>query len=156
MYDSLKQRSIEIFSISEERRLKKLLQEIALGDRRPSALLRQMQDLAGDRDGDALLKSLWLQRLPTQMQAILSTSSDTLNKLSYNGKLDGHALLAANVNGHANCRLVVIDRTLGLKLLVDTGADISVLPPSRNERNKTPSILKLFAANGSQIPVKWN
>nr|XP_042894939.1 uncharacterized protein LOC122268758 [Parasteatoda tepidariorum] len=82
MYDSLKQRLIEIFSISEERRLKKLLQDIALGDRRPSALLRQMKDLAGDRVGDALLKSLWLQRLPTQMQAILSTSSDPLNKLA--------------------------------------------------------------------------
>ncbi|XP_071041381.1 uncharacterized protein [Parasteatoda tepidariorum] len=68
-------------------------------------------------------------------------------------KLDGHALLAANANGHANCRLIVIDRTLGLKLLVGTGADISVLLPSQNERNKIPSILKLVAANGSQILV---
>ncbi|GBM28429.1 hypothetical protein AVEN_33885-1 [Araneus ventricosus] len=45
-------------------------------------LLRQMQDLAGNRVGDELLRSLWLQRLPTQMQAILTTSSDDLNKLS--------------------------------------------------------------------------
>ncbi|GBN29593.1 hypothetical protein AVEN_37228-1 [Araneus ventricosus] len=45
-------------------------------------LLRQIQDLAGNRDGDELLRSLWLQRLPTQMQAILTTSSDDLNKLS--------------------------------------------------------------------------
>ncbi|GBN51448.1 hypothetical protein AVEN_151290-1 [Araneus ventricosus] len=47
-----------------------------------SMLLRQMQDLAGNRVGDELLRSLWLQRLPTQMQAILTTSSDDLNKLS--------------------------------------------------------------------------
>ncbi|GBM93463.1 hypothetical protein AVEN_215349-1 [Araneus ventricosus] len=45
-------------------------------------LLRQMQDLAENHDGDQLLRSLWLQRLPTQMQAILTTSSDDLNKLS--------------------------------------------------------------------------
>nr|XP_042913366.1 uncharacterized protein LOC122273358 [Parasteatoda tepidariorum] len=57
MYDSLKQRLIEMFSIFEEH-------------------------LAGDRVGDALLKSLWLQRLPTQMQAILSALSDPLNKLA--------------------------------------------------------------------------
>ncbi|GBO05111.1 hypothetical protein AVEN_191767-1 [Araneus ventricosus] len=40
-----------------------------------------MQNLAGSV-GDELLRSLWLQRLPTQMQAILTTSSDDLNKLS--------------------------------------------------------------------------
>ncbi|GBN16455.1 hypothetical protein AVEN_227986-1 [Araneus ventricosus] len=41
-----------------------------------------MQDLAGNYVGDELFLSLWLQRLPTQMQAILTTSSDDLNKLS--------------------------------------------------------------------------
>ncbi|GBM73414.1 hypothetical protein AVEN_143083-1 [Araneus ventricosus] len=82
MYKTLKDRLINIFSDSEERRLKKLLQDVELGDKRPSTLLREMQDLAGNRVGDELLRSLWLQRLPTQMQAILTTSSDDLNKLS--------------------------------------------------------------------------
>lgn len=82
MYDTLKNRLVEIFTDSEERRLKKLLQDIDLGDKRPSILLRQMQDLAGNRVGENLLKSLWLQRLPTQMQAILTTSSDDLSKLA--------------------------------------------------------------------------
>ncbi len=71
-----------MFSDSEERRLKKLLQDVDLGNKRPSVLLRQMQDLAGIRLPESLLKSLWLQRLPTQMQAILTTSSDDLNKLA--------------------------------------------------------------------------
>ncbi|GBM46209.1 hypothetical protein AVEN_270218-1 [Araneus ventricosus] len=82
MYKKLKERFINIFSDSEERRLKKLLQDVELGDKRPSMFLRQMQDLAGNRVGDELLRSLWLQRLPTQMQEILTTSSDDLNKLS--------------------------------------------------------------------------
>lgn len=82
MYLTLKTRLIEVFSDSEERRLKKLLQDVDLGDKRPSVLLRQMQDLAGIRLPDSLLKSLWLQRLPTQMQAILTTSSEDLNKLA--------------------------------------------------------------------------
>ncbi|GBN45069.1 hypothetical protein AVEN_15069-1 [Araneus ventricosus] len=82
MYKTLKERLINIFSDSEERRLKKLLQDVELGDKRPSILLRQMQDLAGNRVGDELFRSSWFQRLPTQMQVILTTSSDDLNKLS--------------------------------------------------------------------------
>lgn len=81
-YEVLKSRLISIFTDSEERRFKKLLQDVELGDKRPSELLRQMQNLAGDRVGEHLLKSLWLQRLPSQMQAILTTSSDELNKLA--------------------------------------------------------------------------
>ncbi|GBN16797.1 hypothetical protein AVEN_6293-1 [Araneus ventricosus] len=84
MYKKLKERLINMFSDSEERRLKKLLQDVELGDKRPSMLLRQMRDLAGNRVGDELLRSLWLQRLPTQMQAILTTSSDDLME-----KVDG-------------------------------------------------------------------
>ncbi|GBN91538.1 hypothetical protein AVEN_93305-1 [Araneus ventricosus] len=82
MYKTLKERLINIFSDSEDHRLKKMLQDVELGDKRPSMLLRQMQDLAGNRVRDELLQSLWLLRLPTQMQAILTTSSDYLNKLS--------------------------------------------------------------------------
>ncbi|GBO14615.1 hypothetical protein AVEN_246992-1 [Araneus ventricosus] len=82
MCKTLKERLINIFSDSEECLLKKLLQDVELGDKRPSMLLRKMKDLAGNCVGDELLRSLWLQRLPTQMQAILTTSSDDLNKLS--------------------------------------------------------------------------
>ncbi|GBN92234.1 Retrovirus-related Pol polyprotein from transposon TNT 1-94 [Araneus ventricosus] len=39
-------------------RLKKLLQDVELGDKLPSMLLRQMKDLAGNRVGDELLRSL--------------------------------------------------------------------------------------------------
>ncbi|GFY79180.1 hypothetical protein TNIN_127721 [Trichonephila inaurata madagascariensis] len=49
-----------------------------LGDRRPSDLLRQMKSLAGSSISDELIKSLWLQRLPQQTQAILSISKDSL------------------------------------------------------------------------------
>lgn len=81
-YDALKKRLIEVFSESEERKLKKLLQDIDLGDKRPSVLLRQMKDLAGERIASQLLQSLWLQRLPSQMQAILAASEDDLPKLA--------------------------------------------------------------------------
>ncbi|GFY71222.1 uncharacterized protein TNIN_345121 [Trichonephila inaurata madagascariensis] len=53
-----------------------------LGDRRPSDLLRQMKSLAGSSISDELIKSLWLQKLPQQTQAILSISKDSSNNIA--------------------------------------------------------------------------
>ncbi|GBM38201.1 Transposon Ty3-I Gag-Pol polyprotein, partial [Araneus ventricosus] len=50
-----------------------------------------------------------------------------------------------------NNRLVIHDRPLGLNFLVDTGADISVVPPSSAEHCKPKSLLNLLAANGTKI-----
>lgn len=82
MYETLKARLEKHFAESEEHKLKKLLREIDLGDKRPSHLLREMRELAGEKVGEDLLKTLWLQRLPPQIQAILSTSEGTCNKLA--------------------------------------------------------------------------
>lgn len=82
MYATLRARLEEQFTESEQIQLRKLLSDVELGDKRPTQLLREMRDLAAGRVGDDLLKTLWLQRLPTQVQAILSTSEDNLNKLA--------------------------------------------------------------------------
>lgn len=82
MYESLKKSLQERFMDSEEKRLKKLLRDMEIGDRKPSALLREMMCLASGKVSDELLKSLWMQRLPKQMQAILSVSNEALNSLA--------------------------------------------------------------------------
>lgn len=82
-YLALKTRILERFADSDESRLKKLLTGVSLGDKKPSHLLRDMKELAGTGLSTAALKSLWLQRLPTQCQAILSISTaEDLDKLS--------------------------------------------------------------------------
>lgn len=81
-YSTLKQRLLERYADSEEKRLKKLLKDMDLGDRRPSHLLREMRELAGTKVNENLLKSLWFQLLPQQTQAILSLSDDDLSKLA--------------------------------------------------------------------------
>ncbi|XP_022171539.1 uncharacterized protein LOC111034568 [Myzus persicae] len=82
MYEALKRRLIERFSDSEELRLKKLLSDIELGDQRPSHLLAEMRELASGKVSDELLKTLWLQRLPTQVKIILTASGDSLVNLA--------------------------------------------------------------------------
>lgn len=81
-YETLKSRLIEEFSDSEQKRIKAVLSELTLGEDKPSHLLRKMKQLAGKTLGEEFLKTLWLQRLPAQAQAILSVSDDGLDKLA--------------------------------------------------------------------------
>ena len=67
------------------------------------------------------------------------------------GKLTEVQSNAAGV-ATSNCRLSVVDKYSGMKLLVDTGAAVSVLPPkNRNGMPSPDSNLQLYAANGSRI-----
>lgn len=81
-YENLKTNLINRLSTSEVSKLKQLLSDLALGDRQPSQLLREMRELGGDKVSEELLKSLWLQRLPDNMQAILYCNPGTLSDLA--------------------------------------------------------------------------
>lgn len=90
-YPNLKTALIDRLSMSEEKRVRKLLDDEEMGDRKPSAFLRHLRSLAGTSSAvsDALLKTLWLRRFPAQTAAIL-TSQPTLD-------LDALATLADKV-----------------------------------------------------------
>lgn len=81
-YSKIKLRLIDHFSISEESRIKKLLNELPIGDKKPSYLLREMRNLANGGVKEEFLRTMWLQRLPPQTQAILATSSESLDNLA--------------------------------------------------------------------------
>lgn len=71
-YEAVKNALITRFSDSLEKQLRTLLSDIDLGDRTPSALLREMRTLAGANVTDELLRTLWLQRLPQRIQELLA------------------------------------------------------------------------------------
>lgn len=72
-YERVKQAILEDSRPSERARLEQLCHTLRLGDRKPTQLLREMQQLAGPGYlHDALLQELWLQRLPDTLQAILA------------------------------------------------------------------------------------
>lgn len=81
-YTTVKNRLIEEFSISDSKRIQTLLQDLTLGDSKPSALLRRMRDLAGSNFSDHALKSMWMSLLPTSVQTVLSISQDNLETLA--------------------------------------------------------------------------
>ncbi|CAH8490858.1 unnamed protein product [Dicrocoelium dendriticum] len=76
-YETLKQAIIQRITPSDKVRLQQLFSDLQLGDRMPSALLREMQQLIGTSNMDVgILRELWMQRLPASTQAILAVASD--------------------------------------------------------------------------------
>lgn len=71
-YEAIKQRLIHEFTDSDQRKLQRLIKEIELGDDKPSQLLKKMKDLAGSSITDEALKSLWIERLPESVRAVIS------------------------------------------------------------------------------------
>lgn len=81
-YKKLSERLINEFADSEQQKIKKLLTELQLGDERPSHLLRKMKELSGTQLTDDFLQNLWMQRMPTHIQTVLSASSEKLDQLA--------------------------------------------------------------------------
>ncbi|XP_055942697.1 uncharacterized protein LOC129972544 [Argiope bruennichi] len=84
-YAVLKDKIIKQYADSENVKLKALLQNLQLGDKTPSQLLMQMQELNNGCVDDGVLKTLFLHHLPVTMQQILSVCDDDLEKLSQIG-----------------------------------------------------------------------
>lgn len=72
------------------------------------------------------------------------------------GKLVCSSSLAAGDAGIKSSRLFITDRNTKLKFLIDTGADISVLPKSFNTAGVHASKYVLFAANGTPMSTYGN
>ena len=68
------------------------------------------------------------------------------------GKRPGQPLMAASAPGLLPSRLFyVTDRSNGFRFLVDTGAEVSVIPPSATDRKHRRTSLSLQAVNDSPI-----
>ena len=75
-YTKLKEELIKRTSESEQKHLQKLLATEEQGDKKPSQLLRKMEQLLGARTLEpSILKQLFMQRLPTNVQLILASTS---------------------------------------------------------------------------------
>nr|VZI47770.1 unnamed protein product [Spirometra erinaceieuropaei] len=78
-YTKLKAELLRLTSVSDRQRYHALVKEKALGDRKPSELLRRMRSLVGNmKIDDKFFKEMFLERLPTSVQTILASGSDDL------------------------------------------------------------------------------
>lgn len=75
MYRALKDRLLEIFEDSKEKKLEKL-GDLELGEQKATQLLRRMKELAGDGFPEETLKIMWKRLLPPTVRAVLATATD--------------------------------------------------------------------------------
>ncbi|XP_017487053.1 PREDICTED: uncharacterized protein LOC108375436 [Rhagoletis zephyria] len=81
-FSELKKILIEKHSLSENRKLDKILPDSEMGDRKPSELYRSLMLLAGSNFSQDILKRLWLRKLPKNLSTILASSStNDINEL---------------------------------------------------------------------------
>ncbi|XP_045453464.1 uncharacterized protein LOC123662704 [Melitaea cinxia] len=82
-YDKIKNEILRRLSASRELKVKQLLNQEKLGDRKPSQFLRHLQDLAGTSATDDLIKQIWTNQLPINLQTVLvSQPSHSLEQLA--------------------------------------------------------------------------
>ena len=88
-YDVLKTQLIKRMAASKQRKLQQLISGEELGDRKPTQLLRCMQQLLCDKlgsttDTNSFLRELFLQRLPASVRIVLASAdpSTTIDKLA--------------------------------------------------------------------------
>lgn len=72
-YDKIKTELIRRLSASHEKKVRQLLTHEVLGDRKPSQFLRHLQDLAGPSVPADFIKTIWCQRLPSNVQTVLAS-----------------------------------------------------------------------------------
>ena len=84
-YSTLRDALLRRTAMSEEKRIRNLLDGVQMDDRSPSQLLRHMQQLAGDTViPETVLRQLWLKRLPEKVRHVISifSSKSSLEELA--------------------------------------------------------------------------
>lgn len=81
-YSAAKERLLNIFKESEDKKIKRLITGIDLGDLKPSQLLRRMQSLAGADISNKVLRTLWFEKLPDYIKNVLLVSDEDLEKVA--------------------------------------------------------------------------
>ncbi|XP_055928563.1 uncharacterized protein LOC129959698 [Argiope bruennichi] len=81
-YTAAKERLLQIFVESENKKIKRLLTGLELGDMLPSQLLRKMRALAGTDVSEKALRTLWLDKMPDSVKGVIIVSEEKLDKLA--------------------------------------------------------------------------
>lgn len=115
-YSKLKQELIRRLSMSQEQRVRQLISEEELGDRKPSQFLGHLRSLAGTAlSDDNILRQLWIRRLPQQVQAILASQAElSLDRVA---DLADKVMEVANPNQVYSCAIPTSSGTAATSVL---------------------------------------
>lgn len=101
LYANLKDTLIKRHSLSIEARIRKLVSDEEMGDKKPSEYYRTLKKLSGNTTavGEGLLKKLWMNRLPQAVGvALIPQKEDDIGKLMKLADQVWEAIKTANVS----------------------------------------------------------
>lgn len=75
-YKNLKENLVKRLSSSQDEKTRELLENVVMGDEKPSQFLRRLQALAGTAIPDNLLRTLWMRGLPEKIKPTMVTVQD--------------------------------------------------------------------------------
>lgn len=78
-YKKLKTKLIQKLTISNENKLQQLVIHEELGDQKPSQFLRHLRNCAGVDTSEDFMRTIWVNRLPQNIQTVLAGQPDTLS-----------------------------------------------------------------------------
>lgn len=81
-YEAVKAAVIRNFTESEQRRAQQFVSGLQLGDKKPSHLLNELRRVGGEGQDEKLLKVLWMNWLPFQVQTCLAAVTSPLSALA--------------------------------------------------------------------------
>ncbi|XP_061706807.1 uncharacterized protein LOC133517489 [Cydia pomonella] len=82
-YKKIKEELIKRLSVSRQKKVKQLLSQEELGDRKPSQFLHHLRHLAGPNIPDEFLLSIWTSRLPSNLQFVIASKpNDPIEELA--------------------------------------------------------------------------
>lgn len=82
-YTTLKEALITRLGVSQEQKIRQLLEQEEIGDRKPTQYLRHLRKLGGTSFPEDAFKSLFLNRIPQTARAILAARNDlTLDQIA--------------------------------------------------------------------------
>lgn len=81
-FKAIKEAAIKNFTESQQMRIQQFVSGIQLGDRKPTHLLNDLRRVSGANQDEQLLRGLWMQRLPIEVQTCLATVQAPLSELA--------------------------------------------------------------------------
>ena len=80
-YDAIKKRLKAAYEESTSRKIHRVLEEMEMGDQKPSQFYRRMRDTAGSSLSEDVIKLLWLKGLPANIRPVVQAASVSTDEL---------------------------------------------------------------------------
>lgn len=167
-YEDLKQILIERHTISENRRLDRVLSDSEIGDRRPSEFFRSLSLLAGTNFSRDVLTKLWIRKLPKSLNVALTGTNvsdhDELLKLADRiwdvlhvdeiAEIRGNALVQTSANS-ANMEKIVENLVQATSNICESVRTLSIeISSLRRQSNDEPFRSRRVRFNQSRSPSR--